>query len=62
MPEDADPEKVANELADVFAYAFQLADRLQLDVEKILLRKIKHNGEKYPIEKSKGSASKYNEL
>jgi NTP pyrophosphatase (non-canonical NTP hydrolase) len=61
-PENADPEKVANELADVFAYAFQLADRLQLDVEKILLRKIKHNGEKYPVAKSKGSASKYNEL
>ena len=61
-PEDANLEKVAEELADVFAYALQLADRLQLDVEQILLRKIKHNGEKYPVSKSRGSANKYNEL
>ena len=61
-PEDANLEKVAEELADVFAYAFQLADRLQLDVEKILLRKIRHNGEKYPVGKSKGNANKYNEI
>lgn len=61
-PEEANLEKVAEELADVFAYAFQLADRLQLDVEKILLRKIKHNAEKYPVGKSKGSANKYTEL
>lgn len=61
-PEEANLEKVAEELADVFAYAFQLADRLHLDVEKILLKKIKHNAEKYPVGKSKGNASKYSEL
>ena len=61
-PEEANLQKVAEELADVFAYAFQLADRLSLNVEEILLRKIKHNGEKYPVGKSKGSATKYNEL
>ncbi len=61
-PEEANLGKVAEELADVFAYAFQLADRLNLDVEEILLRKIRHNGEKYPVMKSKGSATKYNEL
>jgi NTP pyrophosphatase (non-canonical NTP hydrolase) len=61
-PDEANPEKVAEELADVFAYAFQLADRLQLNIEEILLKKIKHNGLKYPVGKSKGSAHKYNEL
>lgn len=61
-PEDANLRKVAEELADVFAYAFQLADRLNLDVEEILLRKIRHNSEKYPVGKSKGNATKYNEL
>lgn len=60
--DEANMEKVAEELADVFAYAFQLADRLQLNVEEILLKKIKHNGQKYPVDKSKGSANKYNEL
>lgn len=44
QPEEANIEKVEKELADVFAYAFLLADKLQLDVEEILLRKIRHNG------------------
>jgi hypothetical protein len=35
---------------------------LNLDVEKIVLEKIKSNGEKYPVDKSKGTAKKYNEL
>lgn len=61
-PEEANKEKVEKELADVFAYAFLLADKLQLDVEEILLKKIQHNGEKYPVEKAKGTATKYNEL
>lgn len=61
-PEEANMEKVEKELADVFAYAFLLAEKLQLNVEEILLKKIQHNGEKYPVEKAKGTATKYNEL
>lgn len=61
-PEDANLEKVNEELADVFAYAFQLADRLKLNVEEILLQKIKRNAEKYPVAKSRGNANKYNEI
>jgi NTP pyrophosphatase (non-canonical NTP hydrolase) len=61
-PEEGNMEKIEKELADVFAYALLLADKLKLDVEEILLRKIKHNGEKYPVEKAKGTATKYNEL
>jgi len=61
-PEEANKEKIEKELADVFAYAFLLANKLQLDVEEILLRKIKHNAEKYPVDKAKGTATKYNEL
>jgi NTP pyrophosphatase (non-canonical NTP hydrolase) len=60
--EEANPEKIKEELADVFAYAFLLADKLNLDVEKIVLEKIKRNGEKYPVDKSKGTSKKYNEL
>lgn len=60
--EDARIEKIKEELADVFAYAFLLADKYNLDVKEIILEKIKKNGEKYPIDKSKGSAKKYNEL
>ena len=59
---DANKEKIKEELADVFAYAFLLADKYKLDVKEIVLDKIKKNGEKYPIEKAKGTAKKYNEL
>ncbi|MDI1355287.1 MAG: nucleotide pyrophosphohydrolase [bacterium] len=60
--EQVDREKLKEELADVFAYAFLLAEKHQLDVKQIVLDKIKRNGEKYPVEKAKGSAKKYNEL
>lgn len=60
--EDANPEKVKEELADVFAFAFLLADKYGFDVKEIILDKIKKNGEKYPVEKAKGTAKKYNEL
>ena len=59
---EAKEEKIKEELADVFAFAFLLAEKYNLDVKKIVLEKIKRNAEKYPIEKSKGNATKYNKL
>lgn len=60
--EEVNQERLKEELADVFAFAFLLADKHKLDVKQIVLDKIKLNGEKYPVEKSKGTAKKYNEL
>ena len=60
--DDANEEKVKEELADVFAFAFLLTDKYGFDVKQIVLEKIKKNGEKYPVDKSKGTAKKYNEL
>jgi NTP pyrophosphatase (non-canonical NTP hydrolase) len=60
--ENANAEKVKEELADVFAYAFLLAEKYNFDVKEIVLEKIAKNGEKYPIEKAKGTAKKYDEL
>ena len=60
--EEADTQKVREELADVFAYAFLLADAYQLDVKEIILDKIARNKEKYPVDKARGSAKKYTEL
>lgn len=57
-----DQKKVQEELADVFAYAFMLAEKYGFDVKEIVLDKIKKNGEKYPVEKSKNLAKKYTEL
>lgn len=61
-PDEANKEKVKEELADIFAYAFLLADKYQFDIKDIVMEKIKKNGEKYPVDKSKGNAKKYNEL
>jgi len=60
--DNAKRDKVQEELADVFAFAFLLADKYNLDVKEIVLEKIKQNGEKYPVDKAKGTARKYNEL
>lgn len=61
-PDEANIDKVKEELADVFAYAFLLANKYGFDVKQIILEKVKKNGEKYPIEKAKGTAVKYNKL
>lgn len=60
--QNADKEKVKEELADVFAYAFLLAEKYELNVEKIVLSKIEQNASKYPIDKAKGTSKKYNDL
>jgi NTP pyrophosphatase (non-canonical NTP hydrolase) len=60
--DDADTEKVKEELADIFSFAFLLADKYQFNVKDIVLEKIQLNAEKYPVNKSKGTAKKYNEL
>lgn len=60
--EEVNIDKLKEELADVFAYSFLLAEKYNLDVKEIVLQKIKQNAEKYPIEKAKGNATKYDEL
>lgn len=60
--EQVNREKIKEELADIFAYAFLMAEKHRLDVKQIVLDKIKRNGEKYPVDKAKGIAKKYNEL
>ena len=60
--DEANIEKVKKELADVLAFAFLLANKYGFDVKQIVLDKINENAEKYPVDKSKGTAKKYNEL
>lgn len=60
-PEDANPDKIREELADVLNYAFQMADKYNLDIKDIMLEKIRKNAAKYPVDKAKGRAKKYNE-
>ena len=57
-----DLSKLKEELADVFSFAFLLAHKHNLDVKEIISDKIKINGHKYPVSKSKGIATKYDDL
>ena len=50
------------ELADVFNYAFLIANKYDLDIKQIILDKLEKNRSKYPVDKAKGNAKKYNEL
>ena len=60
--QDVKVEKVKEELADVINYAILIADKYNLDIKQIVLDKLARNAEKYPVEKAKGTAKKYNEL
>lgn len=61
-PEDVNVEKVKEELADVLNYALQIATKYDLDVKQIVEDKLAKNAAKYPVEKAKGVATKYDEL
>ncbi len=62
IAEDANQEKVKEELADIFSFAFLLADKYGFDVKQIIFDKIKLNADRYPVDKAKGTAKKYSEL
>ena len=55
-------DKIKEELADVFNYCILMADACELDIDEIIQAKVKRNIEKYPVEKARDSAKKYNEL
>lgn len=57
-----DIEHVKEELADVIIYSQNLLDKLELDVDEIVNKKLDTNDEKYPVEKAKGNAAKYDQL
>jgi NTP pyrophosphatase (non-canonical NTP hydrolase) len=54
--------KVEEELADVFIYAILMADKYDLDIDKIINKKLDINEKKYPIDKSFGNAKKHDEF
>lgn len=60
------PEKTRNEveaeLADTLIYLVRLADKLDIDLLHAAQRKIDVNEQKYPVEKARGNARKYNDL
>ena len=57
-----DLTEVGEELADVLIYCIYMADSLDLNIKEIILDKMEKNAIKYPVDKSKGNAKKYDEL
>lgn len=55
-------EDVCEELADVFTYCFQMAIKLSVNPEEIILKKLEKTKKKYPVDKAKGISTKYNKL
>lgn len=55
-------DKIKEELADVMNYCVLMADVCGLDMDEIVLDKIKKNNEKYPVEKAYGRKDKYDQL
>ncbi|MBQ3272312.1 MAG: nucleotide pyrophosphohydrolase [Solobacterium sp.] len=60
--DEYDLEHVREELADVLVYCVDMADKLGLDMDEIIQAKMKKNAAKYPVEKARGSAAKYDQL
>ena len=57
-----DLQHVKEEIADVMVYCQNLLDKLGLHADEIINMKMAQNEAKYPVEKAKGSAAKYNQL
>ncbi len=63
MPEDKEQlQRIKEEMADVGIYLLSLADVLGVDLSDAVAEKLVKNSKKYPIDKSKGSNKKYDEL
>jgi NTP pyrophosphatase (non-canonical NTP hydrolase) len=55
-------QRLAEECADVLLYLLLIAERAGIDLQLAAAEKIVANDLKYPVEKSRGSATKYTEL
>ncbi len=57
-----DRQAVCEEMADVFTYLIDMADRMDVDLIEITDKKMDKNIEKYPVDKARGRNTKYNKL
>lgn len=60
--ENYNKDEVCEELADVFTYCIQMAMKLNVTPDEIILKKLEKTKKKYPVEKAKGVSIKYNKL
>ncbi len=60
--DEYDIDHIKEELADVMVYCQNLIDKMGFDEDEIVNEKMSRNEQKYPVEKAKGSAAKYDKL
>lgn len=58
---DTKRNQVRHEMADVLIYLIRLADKLEVDLPAAVHEKLSLNKAKYPAEKVRGDARKYDE-
>ena len=61
LPPD-DVKRVKNEVADIFIFMIYLCNHFGINLLEAVKNKLQTNRLKYPVEKSRGSSKKYNEL
>lgn len=59
---DFDKEHLCEELADVISYCIMLADKIDVNIETIVLDKLEKTKKKYPVDKARGTSAKYDQL
>lgn len=55
-------EHTEEEIADIAIYLLRICMKLNINLEDAIVKKMKKNEKKYPVEKVKGSAKKYTEI
>lgn len=60
--DQVDKAKIKEELADILIFCLLLAHKHDFNIKEIIIEKICKNSIKYPVDKAKGTAKKYNEL
>jgi NTP pyrophosphatase (non-canonical NTP hydrolase) len=62
LANDVTRTAVADELADILFFVLRFAGRFDFDLARALDAKLVKNARKYPVEKSRGSNKKYDQL
>ena len=60
-PDQRQLDSIRSEVADIAMYLIRFCGVLEIDLERAIEEKLIQNGNKYPVELSKGSAKKYNQ-
>lgn len=62
VQDPAKREEIADELSDVFFFILRFAQKFDFDIASSFEKKMQKNAQKYPVDRSRGSNKKYDEL